>query len=488
MCRCQNDLLGQRGTFAMIFALLLIPVIGFIGIAVDTARLYAVKQSLQHCLDSAVLAGGRTMYLSDRDQIIQRYFDQNWRGGLHGAQVGALVITPDIANGTITVAATATVDLLLLPVLGFSNQTVATASEIKREDSTLEAALVLDVSGSMLDYGTVQKITSLKAAAVSLVDILYPGGAPDSDVGISVVPWDHNVKVGTSYDSSWLVAGSDTTSTYTTAMTPMGGLYQTQFSNPACPVNGSWGGYPTVYFDAYQDHASYTGEYEMRPDPFDRQEDSPLVRPFSPTLCWQRDLYRSGALVCADYFSQCLSPNHPNTALPLTDDPALIKAHINGLRPAGATNSLTGLFWGWMTISPNWRGLWNGVPASQPYDYNEPHNYKAIILMTDGLNNNMAAYDPLPPGTTAVNSVANAIYINARSNSICTDLKANGVKIYTVGFDLDALSLVDRNRVEAFLSNCATSTGNYFPAPDGVTLNKAFQTIASDLAALRINQ
>lgn len=485
----QNFLADERGGFSLMFGLMLVPLLGFMGIAIDTARLYAVQSQLQQCLDSAVLAGGRSMYLADRDAIIQHYFDQNWSTGRYGAVPSSLTITPDLANGQITVEATADVPLLLMPLLGFNNQTVTSASQINREDSTLEAALVLDVSGSMMD-GATQKISALRNASKLLVDILYPNGT-DQGLYVSVVPWDHTVNIGTPYEG-WLVPGATTVDS-TGPLTSMGGgLWQAIYKNPACPHDGNWNGFATTFFDSYVEQRVFTGDFMlyMRSDPYDIQDDLPGSQGFRPFACVKTDLYRAGALVCADYGLNCATTGL-NTVRPLSNDPAAIKTHLDALTAEqdGATDSLTGLFWGWMTLSPTWDGQWSGVPAGMPKDYAEPHHFKSVILMTDGLNNNLSSYDPVPAGVPAGYTLNQAAtYINTRSVTICNLLKARGVKIYTVGFDLDVLNAGDRTAVEDYLRGCASSPGNFFPAPDAATLTTAFRTIASDLAALRISQ
>src|SRR5262245_26579289 len=56
MCAFQAD---EAGNVAIIFALALIPMITGLGMAIDYSRASAARTSLQHALDSAVLAGAR---------------------------------------------------------------------------------------------------------------------------------------------------------------------------------------------------------------------------------------------------------------------------------------------------------------------------------------------------------------------------------------------------------------------------------------------
>ncbi len=54
----------RRGAIAIFLAFAIIPMIGFVGIATDTARAYLVKSRLSSALDSAAMAGGLVMFES----------------------------------------------------------------------------------------------------------------------------------------------------------------------------------------------------------------------------------------------------------------------------------------------------------------------------------------------------------------------------------------------------------------------------------------
>ena len=64
----------RRGAVAVFLAFAIVPMIGFVGIATDTARAYLVKSRLSSALDSAALAGGLVMFESTRDADVQPGF------------------------------------------------------------------------------------------------------------------------------------------------------------------------------------------------------------------------------------------------------------------------------------------------------------------------------------------------------------------------------------------------------------------------------
>ena len=60
-------------------------------------------------------------------------------------------------------------------------------------------------------------------------------------------------------------------------------------------------------------------------------------------------------------------------------------------------------------------------------------------------------------------------------------MKAKGITVYTVGFQLDTQNAIDT------LQQCASSPDKFFNAEDGVTLKMAFQAIALQIAKLSLS-
>src|SRR2546423_5652146 len=59
----------QSGNVAMLFALLVIPLVAMMGLAVDFGRVYSVTSHTQVALDAAALAAGRAAQLSPGDPV-----------------------------------------------------------------------------------------------------------------------------------------------------------------------------------------------------------------------------------------------------------------------------------------------------------------------------------------------------------------------------------------------------------------------------------
>lgn len=190
----------RKGSIAVFLGLAVIPLVGAIGIGVDTARGFLVRSRLSQALDAAALAGGRVMFESYRDQDVTMYFTSNFPTGYLGATVAAPVITDDGAKKEfLTVTAEATLPSTFMRIFGKDSITVRASATINRVNRGMELALVLDNTYSMNTNG---KMASLKTAANSLLDILYGSDDTANQLTVGIVPFVAMVNVGEEY-SAW---------------------------------------------------------------------------------------------------------------------------------------------------------------------------------------------------------------------------------------------------------------------------------------------
>ncbi len=148
--------------------------------------------------------------------------------------------------------------------------------------------------------------------------------------------------------------------------------------------------------------------------------------------------------------------------------------------PQGGTYHDTGMIWGTRMISPN--GIFAGDTAAWP-NRNAPNRY--IVFMTDGdMAPNYSIYgmygmEYYAKRVTGTSGLGNdEDYHNARFLAECDAAKARGITVFVVGF---GQSLTTQ------LTTCA-SPGQAYYASDNATLNAAFQSIAKQVALLRISQ
>ena len=174
--------------------------------------------------------------------------------------------------------------------------------------------------------------------------------------------------------------------------------------------------------------------------------------------------------------------------VPLTTDTTTLNARIAALQPANSTAGHIGTAWGWYMLSPSFGYLWPA--ASQPSNYGATSTMKIMVLMTDGVYNTSYCNGVISQlAGSGSGSTSNHINCNSANGdaptqaaALCTAMKARGVIVYTVGFDLQG----DQNAI-SLLSNCATDSSHFFNAATGSDLIAAFQQIANSITNLRIS-
>lgn len=166
-----------------------------------------------------------------------------------------------------------------------------------------------------------------------------------------------------------------------------------------------------------------------------------------------------------------------------------IKDRIDDMTAGGSTNVAVGLAWGWRVLSP-------GEPFSQGAAYNDPEVRKALVVLTDGRNDlpgDSLSYLGAPYNTYGYgyeqrlgsgNNTDNEMedVIDSRVSTLCENIKAKNIRVYTITFAVTDTATVNRMR------DCATEPGLYFNSPDSADLQNAFRQIAEDLASLYISK
>lgn len=210
----RRDFIGsERGTIAILFALLLVPLLLFTGGAIDYARYNAVRADIIESLDAAGLAIAQYDELNPpeiasltgtaRDNALKQYgrtfFFENFRSA---QLIEDLAVDFIMNENTITPSAGGTLKTVLLraagPLLGAGESSlaymaVASETEITRRGSgNIELALILDTTGSMAG----QKIIDLRNAANDLVNIVVRDEQTPFYSKVAVVPYSLAVNLG----------------------------------------------------------------------------------------------------------------------------------------------------------------------------------------------------------------------------------------------------------------------------------------------------
>lgn len=173
---------------------------------------------------------------------------------------------------------------------------------------------------------------------------------------------------------------------------------------------------------------------------------------------------------------------------PLTTTEATVQTKISSMIASGSTNITSGLMWGWRALSPT-------APFTEGRDYTAADNQKILILMTDGQNtyegngkfvvSQYGAWGYVWKshlGTTSTNENTVQDKMDERTALACSNIKAAGIKIYTIAFQVSDATTVQ------MLSDCADDPDMAFTASDNTALLAAFTAIGDDISLLRIAQ
>jgi Flp pilus assembly protein TadG len=533
-----NFIGDKRGSVAITFALASTSLVMVIGCAIDYSRATSLRASLQAVTDSAVLAQVRqAAVLSDANL---RTATQN--------QLNAAFPYGPVTITTFTVGATRT-DLQLvtsaasqntfMKAFGRNTLTVSATSYGRVGNDTFEIAIVIDNSGSMAtSAGGASKMQSAKDAANQLIDIMMTSKAAGR-TKMSVVPFTLVVNIGSTYSTaSWM----DTQAKSSIHWTPKGnidkptGAYidKTRF-DLFTAMGVAWGGCVEMRPDAWgtNDAAPTTAQPDSLFVPMaapDEPDDSSsygggwsggwsggsssssYTYPNNylndnPYSCSGTDVttstqYAKAQSKVCKYISPSgknlsggRGPNYNCTAQALTrlsTSTTTLHAAINAMTANGNTNLVEGFMWGWRTLSPN-------QPFADGRAYTTGGNRKIIVLLTDGMNmwgsasnHNLSLYSAFGYygnnrlGTGAVDEATARALMDAKTKEACTNAKASGVSVYTVGFSvstepIDAAGL-------SLLKDCATADSMAFVANNSSQIVTVFQKIADDLGNLRLTR
>jgi Flp pilus assembly protein TadG len=503
---------SKRGAVAVFVAAGMVPMIGFVGLATDAARGYMVKSKLSQALDAAGLAGARAILEPDRDAEILQFFNANFPANYLGANTGTPTIDADENNGRLTLTISATVPTSFMRILGHEEMAISARAVVQRAVRGMELALVMDNTGSMRSGG---KIETMKNAAHLLIDTLYGSRPTVDDLWVSLVPYVATVNIGASR-TDWLETfdpanylpppWNAATTYHNDYFAEYDGVpyrsRQNNNTNKVPPSNSFWW--------EELDPVVWKGCVLGRTGGEDMTDTVPSIAPFTAQF-WpstlpfyggdgDNDWHWANIDETNDVQNNGLGPNLGcgPAITSLVAEQATVHAAITEMLPwhRGGTMANLGLAWGWRTLSPDWRGLWGGdTPGELPLDYDEPLMDKVVVLLTDGVNewydwpdgqpNNpnadYTAYKRPSDGVlgTTNKSVGTTI-VNNRMSQLCTSMKAQGILIYTITFQLS------NTTTQNLFRSCATSPAHYYNSPSNADLEAAFVEIGNELTNLRL--
>lgn len=173
---------------------------------------------------------------------------------------------------------------------------------------------------------------------------------------------------------------------------------------------------------------------------------------------------------------------------PLSSDKVALHAAIDAMTAGNSSGGHVGVAWAWYLLSPTFSSFFPA--ASVPGPYNNPTYLKVAIIMTDGEYNSMYCNGVIAQDSTSGSGSSNdKINCNApngntytQAQALCTAMKAAGVIIYTVGFQV-----VSAPEASQLINNCASDAAHVYLPATGTALNQAFVDIAQEISQLRLS-
>jgi hypothetical protein len=302
----------RRAGVALMFALIIVPILIAVGVGVDFARRHDMRTPLQEAADAAAIAAARNADLSsgEIDALVDKIIANNFR--LDN------VVDADVARvpkaNSVEIVINGKIETSFLKIAGFRHLDVGVRAEAALPKATeIEVVFVLDYSSSMSD-----QYEEMRDAAVALVDAL-DADATGASFEAAVVPFAAYVH-GT-FPSEYIIGE------------PGGGSWTN------CTMSREW---PFVIEDT-EPGASSQSRWGSTDD----------------NLAIDADEYDD----CAPYAAQDFEITR------LTDNLPAVAGAINALTPVYGTNIALGLEIARSVISPghNWGGADDFGPNVKKY-------------------------------------------------------------------------------------------------------------------------
>jgi Flp pilus assembly protein TadG len=507
--RGSADTSGAAAVFVAVALLLLAPLtLGLIDVYLSTTQ----RGQLQDALDTATLYVARSTE-TDADKI---------KAMGYGVLAANLNLPPDqrivdynfaLVDGRKVVASASITPPGFAPAVWEQNNLQAN-SEVVRNSVNLEVAVVLDTTGSMSG-----QIGNLRTAAKDLVDLVVQDVQAPYYSKVALVPYAAGVQIPSAYRDTVRGAPREATAiTKATKTSPVvitsadhglqngeivyisGVSGMTELNNKEFEVAGR----TADTFQLKGVNGSGYKTYSKGGTAQCRAEGCPSQRftaasgasvLFNATNCATE---RTGAEAYTEAppstakvgFHYAGSESNTKCSSgeiePLTSSKSVLKTKIESLVSDGSTAGHIGLAWGWYMISPEWQGVWTG--SSQPAAYSAPETMKVLVLMTDGAFNThyckgVNSKDGFGSSNVRINCNATNGSSFSQAYKLCDNIKAKGITIYTVGFNIGS----DKTATD-FVKACATSPQHVYLPSGGTALKDAFKAIGQEISRLRISK
>jgi Flp pilus assembly protein TadG len=494
--------IARSGNVAITFAIATLPIVTFVGFAVDYSHANSVKVALQSALDSTALMLSKEA-ATDTSAQLQANAVKYFNALFTRPEATSVTITANyttsggtalVVNGSANVP---TFFLGLIPGQNFQNLAVTGSSTAKWGSNLLRVALVLDNTGSMADNG---KMTALISATKNLLTQLQSAATNNGDVYVSIIPFVKDVNFGAAnYSSNYLYWGTlaqDPTLSDNNSWDANNGTCSAPFSSysprstclaqASCSISGhNTQSSCTSAHDC--SNSFYTSQTSCQSHGFTWKTGVWTAATWTPNnhSTWNGCVMDRGNSTTPDtvgnYDTNIVAPSTTiNSTLYAAEQspycstlqPAMGQSYnwtsmsslVNNMSPNGSTNQAIGLQLGWMSLVGG--GPFTAPAMQQSYTYSQ-----VIILLTDGLNTQDRWYG---------DGYTTSTQVDARQALTCSNIKASGITLYTIQVNTGG------DPTSTLLQNCASSSDKFYLLTSASEILNVFTQIGSNLTQLRV--
>ena len=535
---------AENGNFAMMTAILGVPILMACGMAVDYINLSRQQQSLQAAIDSAALAvtreGPSNMTKNEAYDLAVKFVRANY------PELDATVSAEIIGTDKIKISGKFDQSIGFGGFFGMKTAKVGATSTATYSSAKYEIAFVLDTTGSM-EGG---KLKSMQDAVAAMLDDISGQNLPTGTVKYAVVPYAAFVNVGPGYGptinslglvtkqaASWI--DQDAKATIKQSDLPNGLSRFAMFDQ----LKESWAGcvesrqptatskhdiddtvptssdpsslFTPMFAVDEPDSSKYPNSYiadssstQVKAGNTSESDKISRLKRYGQSGSYKTPLNLAEAVLTmrtswkkvtidsskSKFYSNESDPKGPNyncevTALqPLTTDADKVKKMVNKLVANGSTNTVEGVMWGWRVLSKR-------EPFTEGAISTDSNTIKTMIFLTDGqnsfgvLNNDLKSgyisYGYLADGrlnglTSGTVDTTNA-ELNKKTLEACAGVKKDGIEVFSIRLEEPDVD------TGTMLKNCASSPAHFFDAPSRTKLEEIFKSIKKDIMRVRLS-
>lgn len=342
----------SEGSLAVFSLFLFVGLVLVAGVGIDIMRYEQERVRLQGATDRAVLAATSLRQTQDVETVIRDYLERENLAHL----IESIETDQGVNFREARVTTRASMPTILMHMVGIRELRMAVVSAAEERVPNLEISLVLDLSGSMNNFG---RLGNLQNAAEEFINTVF-NASEDGSISMSLVPYTGQVNAGAALLDHFSVAHRQQ---FSHCVDFANHHYDTTALPPNVTLQGA--GHGNLYlFPQY-------GYYRQN-DPLGDSWGDPTIYgcPIAPG--------NSGVQVRA-----------------WGTDSAELIGRVRAMQARGATSIDIGMRWGVALLDPSLQPVVNAMVGAghvdarmdgRPVALNDPETLKIVVLMTDGEN------------------------------------------------------------------------------------------------------